>query len=68
MPQKKNSTTICSHCLNDINSKEIYWVNRWMFKSAPEHGQYSAPYCEKCLKATDTYVDISKEPKTKAKK
>lgn len=67
MPRKQK-TIVCSHCINDINAKEVYWVNRWMHRGHPEHGQYRVPYCEKCLKAKDTYIDIHQEPKTKAKK
>ena len=67
---KKKTTTVCSHCIGEFEDTEMYWVNRWMYRGHPEHGQYRVPYCEKCLKAKDTYIDIDrkvKEKKTKKK-
>ena len=64
----KSRTTVCSHCIEDVKNTEVYWVNRYMHRGAPEHGIYRAPYCKPCLKATDTYIDIHQEPKPKKKK
>ena len=64
----KSRTTVCSNCIEDVKNTEVYWVNRYMFKSNPDHGIYRAPYCKKCLKDTDTYIDIHQEPKPKKKK
>ena len=64
---KSKKTVLCSSCLDEHPYNSVYWVNRWMHRGAPEHGQYRAPYCKKCLKRTDTYVDIHQEPKIKKK-
>ena len=65
MAKRQVRITVCSHCLNDFPDKELYTVERLMHRGHPEKGHYRTPYCEKCIKDTDSYVNISKEPKSK---
>ena len=62
---KRVRITICSSCLGDFPDKEMYTVDREMHKGHPDKGYYRTPYCEKCIKDTDSYFKISKEPKNK---
>jgi len=57
--------TVCSNCLNDFPDKELYTVDREMHRGYPEKGHYRTPYCKKCIKDTESYIKISKEPKIK---
>ena len=57
--------TICSSCLDEFPDKELYTVEREMHKGHPEKGFYRTPYCSECIKDTDSYVKINKEPKAK---
>lgn len=57
--------TICSSCLNEFPDKELYTVEKEMHKGHPGKGFYRTPYCSECIKDTDSYVKISKEPKAK---
>ena len=63
-----NRPVTFSIVLDDMPYNDAYWVNRWMHRGAPDHGIYRAPYCKKCLKDTDSYVDIHSEPKPKKTK
>jgi hypothetical protein len=65
---KSKKTLVCSNCLDDVAYSDVYWVNREMHRSNPGSGIYRAPYCKKCLKDTDTYIDVHQEPKPKKKK
>lgn len=65
---KRKKTLVCSHCINEFEEAEMYWVNRWMHREDPKHGQYRVPYCEKCLKAKDTYIDVHEPVKKKKSK
>lgn len=62
------STTVCSHCLDEFPNKDLYWVDREMHRGHPKFGCYRTPYCEECIKDTDSYVKIFQEPKSKKKK
>lgn len=62
---RRSRVTICSHCIGEFPDKEMYTVEREMHKGHPEKGNYRTPYCEKCLKFTDTYVSVHKKPKGK---
>ena len=57
--------TVCSGCLDTFPDNDLYDVYREMHKGHPEKGHYRTPYCEKCIKDTDSYFKISKEPKNK---
>lgn len=67
---KKSSVMICSHCIGEFNPTDLYWVNKPMHRNSEKHGIYRTPYCEKCLKAKDTYISVHepvKKKKTKKK-
>lgn len=63
------SLTICTNCLEDFPSKELYTVSRKSHRGVEtNHDEYYAPYCEKCLKDKKSYIKIISEPKVKQKK
>jgi predicted nucleic-acid-binding Zn-ribbon protein len=58
------STTVCSNCLEDFPSKELYTVSRKSHRGIEtNHDEYYAPYCKKCLKDKPSYIKIISEPK-----
>lgn len=62
------SFTVCSNCLDDFPSKEMYTVSRKSHRGVETNSdEYYAPYCKKCLKDKESYLKIISEPKVKQK-
>jgi len=60
--------TICSGCLEDFQNNDLYTVSRFINRSVGiKSGLYGVPYCEKCIKDTDSYHKITTQPKNKIK-
>lgn len=57
--------TVCSGCIEDFPSDDLYTVTRYMDRSNPDSkNMYSTPYCEDCVKKDkEHYVEIKEEPK-----
>lgn len=57
--------TVCSGCIEDFPSDDLYTVTRYMDRSNPDSkNMYSTPYCEDCIeKDKEHYVEIKEEPK-----
>ncbi len=66
MAKTKSKTTVCSFCLGDFPTKELYVVEMPMHR-LPEGGhvgEYRTPCCTKCLgKEKDRYLNIHSDPK-----
>ena len=62
---KKSNLTVCSSCLEDFNTKELYIVNKPMRHGDISYGFYRTVYCEECVKKEETYHSIHSEPKKK---
>lgn len=58
-------TIICSGCLEDFPSDDLYVVSRYMHRANPDpKNLYRTPYCEDCLENDkENYVDITEQPK-----
>jgi hypothetical protein len=60
------STTICTNCLEEFVTKEMYTVSRKMRRhDENNHDEYYAPYCEDCISDKDSYLIVISEPKSK---
>jgi len=57
--------TVCSGCIEDFPSDDLYTVTRYMNRANPDSkNMYSTPYCEYCIEnGKEHYVDIKEEPK-----
>ena len=57
--------TVCSGCIEDFPSDDLYTVTRYMNRANPNpKNMYSTPYCEDCIEnGKEHYVDIKEEPK-----
>jgi len=59
------SLTICTNCLEDFPSKDLYTVSRKSHRGVEtNHDEYYAPYCTGCLKDKASYIKIISEPKS----
>lgn len=68
MAKRPIDYAICSMCLDTVDRKDMYVVNRFMHRGYPEKGMYSTYYCEKCTKETEGTIwnqGIAEEPKNK---
>ena len=68
MAKRPIDYAICSMCLDTVDRKDMYVVNRFMHRGYPEKGVYSTYYCEKCTKETEGTIwnqGIAEEPKNK---
>jgi len=62
MPRQVN-ITLCSSCLNEFPTKEMFTVGRAGYHLEPDKVTYYTLYCKKCTKNdTESYVKIIKEP------
>lgn len=69
MAKRIVSTTVCSNCLDEFVTKEMYTVVRKSHRGVPDNNsEYYAPYCGKCIKDTSFYLRILKEPSPIKKK
>ncbi len=63
MAKRVISTTVCSNCLDDFPTKEMYTVVRKTHRGVEDNNdEYYTPYCKKCIKDTSFYLRIYKEP------
>ena len=68
MTGRKVRMTICSGCLSEFADNDLYEVYKGMNWSDSTNGFYRTPYCVKCIKRTESYHTINKEPKNKLNK
>ena len=57
--------TVCSGCIEDFPSDDLYTVSRYMNRANPDSKNvYLTPYCEDCIKTDkEHYIEITQEPK-----
>lgn len=71
MSIKKNTTTICSFCLNDFPDKSLYIVSVPVNREDPNSFKnlYGTPCCSKCLEIEkERYIRITEHPSETKKK
>lgn len=69
MAKRLVSTTICTNCLEEFVTKEMYTVARKMHRGLENNNEeYYAPYCVDCIEDTSFYLRIIEEPKIQKNK
>lgn len=69
MAKRAVRMSVCSGCINDFPDKDMYTVAKYMNRTDPNPKDvYYTPYCEKCVKKTDQFAYVHKEPKAKQNK
>jgi len=69
MAKRVVRTTVCTNCLDEFVTKEMYTVVRKMHRGvATNHDEYYAPYCEDCISDKESYLRILEEPGQDKKK
>ncbi len=66
MAKRAINTACCSWCMIELDVKEMYLIQRYMFRSHPEKGSYNTYYCKPCTektKDTEWQVAVIREPK-----
>lgn len=57
------STTVCTNCLDEFVTKEMYTVSRKMRRHDENNkDEYYAPYCKDCIKDKESYLIIIDKP------
>lgn len=67
MPKKASTRTqICSSCLDEVGSRDMYTVMKPMHPGAQIGNHYYTPFCPKCVEQfPGSYLGIHAEPKNK---
>lgn len=66
MAKREPKLTVCSGCLEQFPSKEMYTVEKYMNRSNPDpKNTYYTPYCKDCVKESDKYYRVRQEPTSK---
>lgn len=66
MAKRAINTACCSQCLIELDIKEMFLIQRYMFRSHPEKGTYNTYYCKPCTektKGTEWQIAVIREPK-----
>lgn len=66
MAKRAINTAPCSQCLIELDMKEMYLIQRYMFRLKPEQGSYNTYYCKACTvktKGTEWQISVVREPK-----
>lgn len=62
--ERETKMTVCSGCIEEFPSDDLFTVTRYMNRSKPEKTNiYSTPYCEDCIKTDkENYINIKLQP------
>lgn len=64
----RKGTIVCSGCLNDFPTDDMYTVSKASHGGDPKYGIHRVPHCAKCIvKNKDSYIAITEEPRKKKK-
>ena len=62
----RKGVIICSGCLNDFPTDDMYTVLKASHKGDPKLGIHRVPHCENCIKKNKgVYIKITEEPRNK---